>query len=101
MNRYARKVDDNHADLVRLWRDMGATVWDLSGVGNGIADVMLGWRGIWTPCEIKDGSKPPSHRKLTPAQVLLHGEIQRAGLPLAIVTNEYEALAILGARRGA
>jgi hypothetical protein len=96
-----RKVDDNHADLVRLWRDMGAVVLPLASVGDGVPDVLVGWRCAWIAVEIKDGSKPPSRRKLTPAQVLLHGEIKRAGLPLAIVTNEDEALAILGARRGA
>jgi len=101
LKRYAARVDANHGDLVKLWRDMGATVWDLSGVGNGIADVLIGWRGRWFPVELKDGSKPPSHRKLTPAQVLLHGEIKRAGLPLYVVTNEDEALALLGAKRAA
>lgn len=101
MSRFARKVDDNHSELVRLWRDMGAVVWDLSSVGRGIADVLVGWRGRWTAVEIKDGSKPPSARKLTPQQILLHGEIRRAGLPLVIVTNTDEALAILGARRAA
>lgn len=95
------KVDANQGELVKLWRDMGAVVWDLSGVGCGIADVLVGFRGRWVAVEIKDGSKPPSARKLTPAQILLHGEIHRAGLPLVVVTNESEALAILGARVGA
>lgn len=93
------KVDGNHAQLVKLWRDMGAVVWDLSGVGHGIADVLLGWRGKWTAVEIKN---PEGRgRKLTPPQILLHAEIHRAGLPLVVVTNETEALAILGARVGA
>jgi hypothetical protein len=101
MNRYSRKVDANHSELVKLWRDMGATVWDLSGVGKGIADVLVGWRGRWVPVEIKDGTKPPSARRLTPAQILLHGEIRHKELPLYVVTNEEEALAILNAKRTA
>lgn len=97
--RYAAKTDANQPELVKVWRDMGATVLDLSGVGKGIADVLVGWRGKWTPVEIKN--LEGRGRKLTPAQILLHGEIKRAGLPLAVVTNTDEALAILGARRGA
>jgi hypothetical protein len=99
VSRYARKVDDNHAELVRLWRNMGAVVLPLASVGDGVPDVLVGFRQKWTPVEIKNLAG--RGRKLTPAQVLLHGEIKRAGLPLAIVTNEDEALAILGARRGA
>ena len=85
-----------------MWDEAQRIGAGIAGVGNGIADVLIGWRGQWIAAvEIKDGSKPPSARKLTPAQVLLHGEIRRAGLPLHVVTNETEALALLGARVGA
>lgn len=97
----AKRVDANHSELVKLWRDMGAVVLDLSATGNGVMDVAIGWRERWIFAEIKDGSKKPSARKLTPAQVLLHGEIKRAGLPLHVITNEDEALALLGAKRAA
>lgn len=98
--RYAAKVDDNHAELVRLWRGMGAYVVDCSHVGEGFPDVLICWRGRLIWAELKDGEKSPSRRKLTGDQVVFHAEAERAGCPVHVIKNETEALALLGARRG-
>lgn len=71
MRRAARK-DANHGDIADGLRADGWTVMDLSGAGNGIPDILVGRPrtdiapGLCVPIEIKDGSKPPSARRLTP-----------------------------------
>lgn len=98
MRRYAAKVDDNHREIVETLRGVGAYVIDCAHVGSGFPDLLVGWRGRWMLVEVKDGAKPPSHRKLTPGQVPLHAECERRGLPCHVVKDDAEALALLGAR---
>lgn len=74
------KVDANQAEIVQTFRDLGARVAITSSVGDGFPDLVVQyrnqsvmWRGIETALvEIKDGSKPPSRRKLTPEQEKFH-----------------------------
>lgn len=70
--RRAAKVDDNQAEIVAALRKIGASVTVTSAVGNGFPDLAVGWRGMTTLLELKDGSKPPSARKLTPEQEKWH-----------------------------
>jgi hypothetical protein len=66
-------------------------------VGRGFPDLVVGYRGRGKPetflLEVKDGDKPPSARKLTPAQVVWHGEWRGH---VAVVCNLAEALAAVG-----
>lgn len=39
-----------------------------SQIGNGFPDLVVGFRGKTLLLELKDGSKPPSARLLTPAE---------------------------------
>lgn len=77
--RRAAKVDGNHAAIVSALRQAGCGVLDLSAVGKGCPDLLV-HPPTFPACrmavlmEIKDGSKPPSARKLTPAQVKFHAE---------------------------
>ena len=70
--RRAAKVDANQGDMVAALRKLGFTVEPLHAVGGGVPDLMLGRGGRNYLVEVKDGSKPPSARKLTPAQVDWH-----------------------------
>jgi hypothetical protein len=70
--RRAAKVDANQADIVAALRKIGASVQPLHSVGQGCPDILVGWRGMNTILEIKDGRKPPSARKLTDDQVIWH-----------------------------
>ena len=70
--RRAAKVDQNQPEIVDALRKIGATVQPLHGVGAGCPDILVGYRGRNLLVEIKDGSKPPSARKLTPDQVEWH-----------------------------
>lgn len=64
----ARRKDANQASIERAFRKMGCSVFDTSALGRGFPDLVVGHGGICIGVEIKDGSKPPSARKLTPAQ---------------------------------
>ena len=70
--RRAAKVDANQGEIVTALRGIGATVQPLHGVGSGCPDLLAGYRGRNLLIEVKDGSKPPSARKLTPDQTEWH-----------------------------
>lgn len=67
--RRAAKVDANHKQVVEMFRRHGCSVQSLAAVGAGVPDLLVGEAGVTHLVEVKDGSKPPSQRKLTPAQV--------------------------------
>lgn len=79
----AKKVDANQPELVELFRELGARVAITSSAGDGFPDLVVQYRhpynididkyGVETYLvEIKDGSKPPSKRKLTAEQEEFH-----------------------------
>ena len=81
MRRRAAKVDDNQADVVTMFRSLGLSVALTHAAGEGFPDLVVGGMprdmgALPTNVlvEVKDGSKPPSARKLTPAQYDFHGE---------------------------
>lgn len=94
--RRAAKVDANHAEIVKALRGVGCGVLDLSGVGNGCPDLLVHaptWPHAVALIEVKDCNKPPSARKLTPAQEKFHRAWKG---PLHVVTSPAEALAAVG-----
>jgi len=66
--RQAARTDANHRDVVKYIRQCGMSVADLSGVGKGVPDLLVGWRGWCCLVEVKDGAKPPSKQQLTKAE---------------------------------
>ncbi len=66
------RVDTNQSEIVKAARKMGASVAILSNLGNGIPDILIGHKGKNLLVEIKDGTKPPSKRKLTPDELEFH-----------------------------
>lgn len=64
--RRAHRLDSNHAELVMAFEKLGCSVLSLAGLGSGAPDICVGFSGLQIMCELKDGSKPPSARKLTP-----------------------------------
>ena len=71
--RRAHRLDANHSELVDAFRSMGCSVLSLAGLGNGCPDIVVGLGGIQVMVEIKDGSRPPSARKLTPDEARFRG----------------------------
>lgn len=72
-------MDRNHAEIAQALRDAGCGVLDMSPMGKGVPDLLV-HPPTYPECrmavflEVKDGKKPPSARKLTPAQVKFHRE---------------------------
>lgn len=92
--RRAARVDANQKEIVRAWRQVGARVALTHMVGNGFPDAVVGFRGQVRLFEIKDGSKSPSARRLTPDEekfIGLWGDL------VTVVSSVDEALAAIGA----
>lgn len=60
------KVDANQKVIVSALRDAGVSVYPTHMVGRGFPDLVCGYRGVNYLLEVKDGTKPPSARQLTP-----------------------------------
>lgn len=65
--RRAGRVDANHRLIVAAFRLWGCSVRSLSGVGDGMADIIVGYRGLNHLVEIKTRTG-----RLTSAQVDFH-----------------------------
>ena len=90
--RYANRIDENQGDIVHALRACGAYVRVVSQ-GEGIPDLLVGYRGFTLLLEVKDGKKSPSTRTLTPAEEKFFKE-WTGGL-IAVVNSVDEALDIL------
>ena len=71
-HRRAPRVDANQGEIIAALRDHGASVESLAGQHKGCPDLLVGWKGKNYLMEVKDGSRPPSGRKLTEMQVVWH-----------------------------
>lgn len=87
--RYAARTDSNHQLIVKTLRDCGCSVQSLAALGEGVPDLLVARNGIMWLLEVKDGSKCPSQRKLTPAQQTWKATWKA---PVKIVTTIAEAL---------
>jgi hypothetical protein len=75
MRRYRQsKTDRNHAEVMQAYRRFGATVCDLSPMGEGVPDLLVAhtWCGLRRSfvAEVKDPEQPPNKRKLKPSEAL-------------------------------
>jgi hypothetical protein len=90
--RRAMRVDANQEQIVSALRARGAGVRVISQ-GDGIPDLLVGYKGFTILMEVKDGQKVPSARKLTPAEQKFFDDWQ--GGMLVIVNSVDEALETL------
>lgn len=73
LTRYARRTDQNHAEIREGLRAAGWEVIDASGAGDGFPDLIVKVApGMPHMLEVKDGKKPLSAQALTPAQEKWH-----------------------------
>ena len=94
----AAKIDENQPALVKLLRDMGISVAITSAAHDGFTDLVVGFGGITVLVEVKDGSKEPARRKLTPQQVAFHGSFKGA---ITVIENEQQAVELVSRIRQA
>jgi len=90
--RRAAKVDDNQAAIVAALRAIGCTVQSLAAIGKGCPDLLVGCNGKTALIEVKDGSKSPSERRLTPEQLKWHAKWN--GGTLAVVCDVESAIRV-------
>jgi hypothetical protein len=90
--RYANRIDANQNAIVDALREAGASVRIISQ-GDGIPDLLVGYKQFTILMEVKDGDKPPSARKLTDAEQKFFNE-WRGGM-LVIVNSVEQALEII------
>lgn len=88
--RRAAAIDANQPAIVQALRAIGCTVQPLHTVGAGVPDLLVGHANRTFLLEVKDGSKPPSKRALTPDQLEWHGAWR--GGPLAVVCDVESAI---------
>lgn len=93
----ARRVDDNHAEIRETLRKVpGVKVWDTSAYGAGFPDLLVTNRHALFFCEVKDGRKVPSARRLTEAEEKFRAFISTAlGVSYEVLESRADALAMV------
>ena len=98
MRRKARR-DGNHAAIRdALRRIPGVSVYDASHLGDGMPDLIIARGNRLVLLEIKDPGKPPSDRKLTPAELAVS---RLFPMHYFVALTLDDALAALGIRQRA
>ena len=64
----ANRIDSNQPEIVKQFRDWACSVLIIADLKN-CADIIVAKHGRTIICEIKDGKKPKSARKLTPGEL--------------------------------
>jgi hypothetical protein len=92
----AKRADSNQPEIVDALRAAGAEVQHLHAVGNGCPDLLVAYHGRWYVLEVKDGARPPSHRRLTPREYDWHVRFTPCA-PVYVVLSAEQALRVIGA----
>lgn len=88
----AARTDRNQKTVADEIREClaGSTVMDLSGVGKGVPDLLVGWRGRNYLIEVKNPLQRASDQKLTPVQEDWHSKWQGSAF---VATSAASAIA--------
>lgn len=91
MSRYARRKagDNNRQPIVRVWEEMGCSVLDLNGQGDGCADYLVGWCGGLGFVEVKNPATAYGQAGLTEEQQKFRA--RWASVPFFVVRTQREA----------
>jgi len=87
---YAKRTDANQAKIVKILRQAGADVYDLSKVGKGIPDLLVTFNGETILMEVKRDAKA----KFTAEQLKFIANWK--GGPLSRVDSPESALRVIG-----
>ena len=91
----AKRTDANQSAIITILRQVGATVVDLSAVGKGCPDLLVGHRGVTYLLEVKNVK---GKNKTTADQDVFYAWWR--GAPVTIVRTADEALQAIGATEG-
>ncbi len=92
--RYSSKTDKNQAQIVEYFRKAGAHVLLTHQLKNAF-DLLVGYRGRLFIVEVKDGTLPPSKRKLTEGEKRCSEAFSRVGVSYHIVESIEDAERLL------
>lgn len=93
-----KRIDKNQPDITAALRSVGASVEFLHTLGQGVPDLLVGYRGCNYVLEVKDGSLPPSQKRLTPDEKDWHDKWRGK---VHTVESVDEALTAIGALKAA
>jgi hypothetical protein len=93
--RRAAKTDDNQTEIVTALRKVGAYVLITSQLKNAF-DILVCYNGRIHIAEIKDGTKPPSQRKLTEGELKCKTGVESVGCDYNVIISVDEALKMIG-----
>lgn len=100
MKSYRRRIDKGQPAIIKALEEAGATVCDLSEAGQGVPDILIGFRGMNILAEIKQEKAKGTHKILTElneSQVEWHGKWKGQ---VAVVRTPEEAIALLSPEKG-
>ena len=86
--------DDNHNEIDNALRDKGAITFDVTPV-KGFCDIVACYNGVVYLLEVKDGSKPPSKRVLTPKELQAVKWVNSVGCQIYVVNSIDEAIDVV------
>lgn len=93
--RRAAKIDDNHREIVKAFKKAGAAVLDIHTLPN-CCDIAIAYKNVTVMVEIKDGSKVPSARKLTPGELAFKEYWAASGGKWALVETIGDVSGLVG-----
>jgi hypothetical protein len=90
------RTDENHTEIAHVFRQLGCSVVSLAPLGNGCGDLLVGVNGINLLVEVKDGSQPPSRRRLTRDEKVFH---ELWGGQICVIESLTDAVDLIKATR--
>lgn len=91
----AKRTDNNQTEVVKAMRQIGAEWIPTSGDPSIGFDGLVLWRGRVLICEIKDGAKSESQRKLTDNEKKRQSQCESRGIPYLILTSSDQAVDLI------
>jgi len=91
------RTDDNQGEIVDALRGVGAEWVPTTGDPRIGFDGLIAFRGRLYAAEIKDGSKPPSRRKLTDNERKRKAQLAAVGVDVLVIECVMDALRQIGA----
>ena len=88
------KVDKNHKQIVQTFRQMGAVVINTHQLKNAF-DCLVFFQCKIFAVEIKDGSQPPSKRRLSEGEAKCRTAIESTGNQYHIIESVDQAIELL------